>query len=205
MARTYLAVNKKGIIGERAIKGGKNLKENYVKVARSKGRNVYAKRESAYAGKGRENIRSSKRRFKLISFITEGGGGGAPKLKPPPKEELVEVVGIGGVDYSSVKGDFHAEILFTWRGPADFDAFRLCYGAGEVLIGALQNVDRINESLLAKCEIRQSSNPPFRFGVERSTPYSGSEFNSMDYQAYLPMVGRKSVYSGRVQIDGQGR
>ena len=206
MARKYLAVNKNGNIGAHAIKGGRNLRENYVKVARFRGRNVYAKKGSGFENEGRTYITPPKKGgFRLIDFVPpeRGGGGGGPGPKPPPEppEGLVEVTGLVSVNAVSdgiAKGknsSFHAEMLFFWYGRPGFNEGKLLDLATEILIETLPELERISFELASCCAKDQS-----RGGIEQVKPYGGQKFNEMEFEIFIPRVGGRVLTTGNARV-----
>ena len=202
-SRKYLAVNKNGDIGARAIRGGRNLKENYVKVARSRGRNVYAKKGSGFENEGRTYITPPKKGgFRLIDFVPpeRGGGGGGPGPKPPPEppEGLVEVRGLACVEYEPREAGnvyFHAEMLFTWYGPRGYKDSELINPAVDFLIDTLSTLERIPWNLIGLLDVDKR-----RTGLEQPVAYAGTRYQEADYEVYIPYKGGKIYARGTLAL-----
>lgn len=194
MARKYQAVNKNGDISDRRIKGGNNLRDNYVKVGKREGRFVYAKKGSGFENEGRTRINSGKgKRLTIFEFVrTVGGGGKTITMKKQEREgeQLVEVKGLVSGEYKVKSRYFHCEMLFYWYGKSGFDEKKLLESAYEVMIDSLPEIDRITFQLI----ISEYFGPDYqRWGVESINPVNMGVLEQMEFEIFIP-----GAQSGRV-------
>jgi len=203
MDRKYLAVNKNGNIGARAIKGGRNLRENYVKVARSRGRNVYAKKGSGFEAGARERIKTDGfHKAHIIAFVATGLGigGGAVTSGYVEKTEggkKVKVVGLVSVIYTRKKY-FHAEMLFTWYGRQGFNDGKLLQNALNMFReDILPEIERIPFELVASEYLIADE---MRLGIEPTQAYEGGAEDEMDFEVFIPKRGGRAITTGSAHI-----
>jgi hypothetical protein len=109
---------------------------------------------------------------------------------------LVEVTGLVSVSYEGKrKGGFHAEMLFTWHGARNFNVEKLLESATGVLIDVLPEIERI------PYELASAVGPDFdRRGVERVVDYSGSDYDSMEFQVFIPRAGGRVLTTGNARV-----
>jgi hypothetical protein len=193
MARKYQAVNKNGDISNRRIKGGKNLKENYVKVGKQNGRNVYAKKGSGFENEGRTRINANKgKRLTIFEFVRPSGGGGRTVAirKEEERGQLVEVKGLVSGEYKLKSHPFHCEMLFYWHGNEGFDEKKLLESAYEVMIESLPEIDRITYVLITS----ENFGPDYqRWGIESVNQVQSGINEQMEFEIFIP-----GAQSGRV-------
>jgi hypothetical protein len=207
-SRKYQSVNKNGDISDRRIKGGKNLKENYVKVGKQDGRNVYAKKGSGFENEGRTHINANKgKRLTLFEFVrVSTGGGGRPsgQVKREEKgEQLVEVKGLVSAFAVSdgiarrKNSPFSAEMLFTWWGNRGFDERRLLSSAWEILLDSLADMDRINMPLISSLTMDEG-----RGGIEsvNEVRVESEQFNEMEYTVFIPNIKGRAYFKGSAKV-----
>ena len=206
-SRKYQSVNKNGDISDRHIKGGKNLRENYVKVGKQDGRNVYAKKGSGFENEGRTHINPGKgKRLTVFEFVRGGGGGPGPEKPPPPPPppgQLVEVKGLVSAFAVSdgiarrKNSPFSAEMLFTWWGNRDFDERRLLSSAWEILLDSLADMDRINMPLISSLTMDEG-----RGGIEsvNEVRVESEQFNEMEYTVFIPNIKGRAYFKGSAKV-----
>ena len=186
MARKYLASDKRGVVSDRKI-SGKNLRASYVKVGKSKGRNVYAKH-------GFEDKVRGSRKHPISFFEAKPRIIGGPH--PPIGAKKVEVTGLVGVYYD---GDFfHAELLFKWYGKETFDTEVLLDEAVQILLSELPNIERISYELVASPLMHEDIRVR---GIGEVIRYDGQRVNEMDYQIFIPKAGSRCLWAGSTRVD----
>ncbi|RKZ03315.1 hypothetical protein DRQ25_17875 [Candidatus Fermentibacteria bacterium] len=183
MARKYLVIDSRGVISDRAL-SGKNKRKNYYIIGKSRNRNIYAR----FGWEGR--VKPTKSYPKARQVMRRGGGS-----PPPEKPAMLEVAGLVGLDYrKDISKPFHAEMLFTWRGPIKYSRSHLLSEAIEVLRERLASLGTIPSSLLSRADgLPENLFADGKFGIVLETEYFGGEYEVMDIEIFIPEVGFPTI------------
>jgi hypothetical protein len=213
MARKYLLAKKDGSISKTSIKGGKNLTNKYYVAGYSKKKPVYVKKgvpikpigskSKKYVFKREVKVQKAKRKARIRTRRYRAKA--KPKvIKQKPKEEkpegLVEVRGLVGVEYNEKKY-FHAEMLFDWWGPSNFNVDKLLDSAVEILKFKIPEIERIPYELASHPRLYEDKKVR---GIVRTVGYSGDlgdMANEMQYEIYIPTAKGRALFKSSARVN----